>query len=258
MNQSEVGILVAVCLFGGMLFFLEAGRRIGLRRYKEDTDGVRAGLGVIEGALFGLLGLMIAFTFSGAASRFDERRELIVQEANAIGTAYLRLDVLPDDARLPLRALLRDYLDSRLKTYELLPDIDAAFRELGHSIEIQSRIWRSARIACEESKSQSATMLLLPALNEMFDIVTTRIMAARTHPPAIVFMLLGVLALTGALLAGFGMSGGRSRSLLHMVAFALIMASTVYVIFDLEYPRLGLFRVDDFDQVLVDLRATMN
>jgi hypothetical protein len=130
-------------------------------------------------------------------------------------------------------------------------------RELAHSIEIQSKIWRSARIACEESKSQPATMLLLPALNEMFDIVTTRTMAARAHPPAIVFILLGVLVLTGALLAGFGMSGGKSRSSLHLVAFALIMASTVYVIFDLEYPRVGLFRVDDFDQVLVDLRATM-
>ena len=86
-------------LFVGMLVLLDVGRRIGRRRLQLDAEGARAGVGVIEGSVFGLLGLLLAFTFSGAASRFDERRQLIVQEVHAIGTAWLRIDMLPPEAR---------------------------------------------------------------------------------------------------------------------------------------------------------------
>ena len=87
MSQMLVFCFVVVALFALMLVFLETGRRIGIRRKKQDTDGASAGLGVIDGAVFGLMGLLIAFTFSGAASRFDARRQLIVQETNANGNA---------------------------------------------------------------------------------------------------------------------------------------------------------------------------
>ena len=91
MDHVLSALLFAVFLFLGMLLLLEAGRRIGIRRMANDAEGSRAGLGTVEGAVFGLLGLLIAFTFSGAASRFDTRRELIIEETNNIGTAYLRL-----------------------------------------------------------------------------------------------------------------------------------------------------------------------
>ena len=100
-------------------------------------------------------------------------------------------------------------------------------------------------------------MLLLPALNQMIDITTTRTMAARTHPPTIVFFMLGLLMLLGSLLAGVPMAGGKTRSWVHILGFAAILAITFFVIIDLEYPRLGLIRVNDFDQVLVELRQTM-
>jgi hypothetical protein len=100
-------------------------------------------------------------------------------------------------------------------------------------------------------------MLLVPALNEMIDITTTRVMATRNHPPGIVFLLLGGLNLMGALLVGYGMAGNRERSWLHTAAFALVMALAIYVILDLEFPRLGLIRVDAADQVLVELRKSM-
>ena len=98
MDPVLAASLFAVTLFFGILLFLEVGRRIGIRRITNDTEGARAGTGAVEGAVFGLLGLLIAFTFSGAASRFDTRRQLIVEETNVIGTAYLRLDLLPSDA----------------------------------------------------------------------------------------------------------------------------------------------------------------
>jgi hypothetical protein len=100
-------------------------------------------------------------------------------------------------------------------------------------------------------------VLLLPALNAVFDIATTRTMAAQMHPPKVVFGMLAGLALASSLLAGHGMAASRTRSWIHMVAFAAMMALAVYVILDMEFPRFGLIRVDAFDQVLIDVRASM-
>ena len=91
----------------------------------------------------------------------------------------------------------------------------------------------------------------------MFDIASTRTAATMIHPPAIIFMMLGVLALMSSLLAGYAMAGGKSRSWIHVIGFALILASTVYVILDIEFPRLGFVRVDSFDRILIELRDTM-
>jgi hypothetical protein len=256
MNRILLSSIFACVLFVGMLAFLDLGRRLGRRRQAKDDEGARAGLGAVEGAVFALLGLLIAFTFSGAASRFDARRDMIVQEANAIGTAWLRLDLLPAHAQTDLKVLFRRYLDCRLAVYQHVRDLEAARSELDRGSRIQTEIWARAVAACKESASP-LTAQLIPALNEMFDIATTRTMAVQIHPPAVVFIMLGVLALMSALLAGYAMAGGKTRSWIHVFGFALIMATTVYVILDLEFPRLGMIRVDATDQVLVDLRQTM-
>jgi len=257
MNPTSNGLLFAGGLFLGMLVLLELGRRAGMRRLARDPEGARQGVGVVEGAVFGLLGLLIAFTFSSAAARFDARRHLIVEEANDIGTAWLRLDLLPDRPAAGLRNLFRQYLDSRLETYRVLPDLSAARAELARSIKLQGDIWSAAVTACLDSGSQLAHVLLLPALNAMFDITTTRTEATNHHPPWIIFAMLGALCLVSSVLAGYGMAGGKSHSWIHIICFAAVVAITVHVIIDLEYPRLGLIRVDSADQVLIQLRESM-
>jgi len=258
MDQITSGLLFALALFAGMLLLLEVGRRIGARRLAADAEGARLGTGAIEGAIFALLGLLIAFTFSGAASRFDERRDLIVEEANDIGTAYLRLDLLPTAAQPPLRHAFRNYVESRLETYRKLPDIKATRAELTRSAELQQQIWQQAlKAAAGEGANPDATKLLLPALNAMIDITTTRTMKTELHPPGVIFGMLFVLALASALMAGYGMAGAKTRSWLHMIGFAAVMAISVYVIFDIEFPRLGLIRVDAFDRALSELLAGM-
>jgi hypothetical protein len=258
MDYSSVVLLTTLALFLGMLLLLETGRRLGVRRLASDPEGARAGTGTVEGAVFALLGLLVAFTFSGAASRFDQRRDLIVEETNDIGTAYLRLDLLPASAQPALRDLFRRYVDSRLEVYRKLPDLEAAMAELARSTKLQGQIWRQAVPASRtEGAPPSAAMLLLPALNQMIDITTTRTMAAQMHPPLVIFALLFALSLGGALLAGYGMAGGKSRSWVHMIGFAAVLAVAVNVIIDIEYPRLGLIRVGAFDQALVELRDSM-
>jgi hypothetical protein len=106
-----------------MLVLLEVGRRVGVKRRPRESDGERGGLGTVEGAVFALFGLMVAFTFSGAASRFNEKRALIAEEVSCIETTYLRLHLLPAHARPALQELFRHYLDSRLETYRRLPNM---------------------------------------------------------------------------------------------------------------------------------------
>ena len=259
MSHAGTVFLLTFGLFLGMLFFLGIGRRIGIRRMKEDTEAGAEGVGAVDGAVFALLGLLIAFTFSGASSRFDTRRQLIVEETNDIGTAYLRLDLLPAGAQPSLRESFRRYLDTRIEVYRKLPDIAAARESLARANELQPQIWRQA-VAASQAKGAppAAPILLLPALNAMIDITTTRTMATLMHPPLVVFVMLFGLALAASLLAGYGMTGSRARSWFHMLGFALVMTVAVFVILDIEYPRAGLIRVDAFDQALIDLRESMN
>lgn len=250
--------LITWALFVGMLLLLEIGRRVGARRVARDPEGAHLGTSAVDGAVYALLGLLLAFTFSGAASRFDQRRNLIVQEANDIGTAYLRLDLLPPAAQPAMRDLFRRYVDSRLEIYRKLSDVEAAKAELARSTKLQGEIWSMAVAAGRmEGAQPQATTLLLSALNQMIDITTTRTMAIQMHPPLVIYVLLFVLAMAGALFAGYGMAGSKTRSWIHMIGFAAAIAVAVNVIMDLEHPRHGLIRLDAFDQVLIDVRAGM-
>jgi hypothetical protein len=252
-----VGVLIfaVLCL---MILLMEIGRRLGIRQRKIDSEGAKAGIGTIDGAVFGLLGLLLAFTFAGAASRYDARRALIVQETNAIGTAYLRIDLLPPLAQPALRDEFRNYLDSRIGFYrDFAGDPFAGMRETDRYAALQSKIWSTALAGCRELGSPAVTSLVVSSLNEMFDITTTRQAALETHPPTIVYVGLAILMLASALLAGYGMAEGKRPSRFHMLLFALVLATAAFVIIDIELPRTGFIRIERADHFLIDLRATM-
>jgi hypothetical protein len=224
-----------------MLLLLEVGRRIGIREISRDAGGEQAGVGAIESAVFGLFGLLIAFTFSGAITRFDGRRQLVIEETNAIGTAYLRVDLLPTGAQPALRDSFRRYLEARLVFYKKLPDLSAAREELVRGNTLQGEIWRQSVSTSRGPDAHSdAAKLLLPALNETIDITTTRTKAMQMHLPLIIFAMLFGLALASTLLAGYGMATSKYCSWFHRICFGVVVAVAVYVILDLEYPRLGL------------------
>jgi len=259
MRYEDVVVLFAILLLVSMIVLLEAGRRMGARRARLDPDGAKASVGAMDGAVFALLGLLIAFTFSGAASRFDTRRDLIVQEANAIGTAYLRVALLPTESQPALRDSYRQYVDSRLAAYRKLPDLEAVRKELARNEQLQKSIWAASLEGCRTLSNPAVTTLVVTALNDMIDITTTRTMAGFIHPPGIIFAMLFGVALASALLGGYAMgTSSPRRTLLHMLAFATVTALTIYVVLEIEYPRLGLIQVTDFDRALVDVRAGMN
>jgi hypothetical protein len=257
--NSLLGIQLFVAgLFVGILLFLEIGRRAGARWKTKHLPAEGGGWGAVEGSMFALLGLLIAFTFSGAASRFDARRQLIISEANAIGTAYLRLDLLPADAQTKLRGSFRKYLDVHFEITDPAATEASVKAAIDRALALQREIWREAVAATSEPGAQYTAMLLLPALNEAFDVAASRLIMANVHQPQIILDMVAVLALVCSLLSGYDMADGKPRSWIHSLCFAGILAATVYVILDLEQPRLGVIRLDVADQALVELRHSMN
>lgn len=257
MNLYANSTLIVAVLFFGVLACIEGGRRIGKRLQRQGTDPSKSGTGAVDAAVFGLLGLLIAFTFSGAAARFDARRIQIVNEANAIGTAYLRVDLLPPETQPEIRDLFRAYTDARLEIYRAIPDMAKVRAEQAGAAVLQEKLWAKGVAASAKASSPAVTSLMIPALNEMFDVATLRTASADLHVPTIVMAMLFVIAMGCALFAGFDMSAGKGRSLMHYLGFALLIALAVFVILDMEYPRLGLIRLDSFDSYMEAARAAM-
>ena len=238
----------------GVLACLELGYRIGGRDIQRGGSLNPRGASAIEGAVFALLGLLLAFSFSGAAARFEARRHLIANEVNAISTAWLRLDLLPVDAQRQLRSLFRDYTELRAAFFSgPLNEGTVAIRQQ-RMTEFQYEIWRGVMDAVRASNASSpAPILLVPALNSMFDIATTRWLATANHPPPIISTLLIGMTFLSAILAGYGMASNPSRNRFHRVIFGVVMTLTIVVIADLEYPRRGFIRIDAADTALQDL-----
>src|SRR5262245_32970090 len=131
---------VSLALLLGMWLCYELGRWEGRRELRRDPDRFKTGTGVIEAAVFGLLGLLLAFAFAGAAGRLDTRRQQIAQEANAVGTAWLRLDLLPQSHQPSLRDLFRRYVDARINVFQKLPDLPATSAALDRANKLQAEI----------------------------------------------------------------------------------------------------------------------
>jgi hypothetical protein len=183
---------------------------------------------------------------------------LIIAETNAIETAYLRIDLLPEARREKMRESFRQYLDSRLAFYRMIGDRKAAAAEMARTKELQHDIWSQAIVGCKEVGVNPTNTLVLSSLNSMIDITTNRMVALQMHPPGAVLILLAVLPLICSLLAGYD-AADKGRSFVHMLGFAVILSIAIFVILDYEYPRAGLFiHLDATDQVLVDLRQSMN
>src|SRR5262245_8151760 len=249
--------LWAVALLVASLALLVAGRRIGVRRLEADPTGGFAGHAAVEAAMFGLLGLLLAFTFSGAVQRFDDRRQLIGEEANAIAAAYWQADLLQAEARAALRDKLRQYLQARVDVAHQPRLIEGgqeflASDSVRRGEALQAEIWQVATDPNHARRTESVDQVLLPTLTQMFTVARIRNSAGQRHPPEIIFVMLFGLTLVSALLAGYGMAASKRPSWVHMIGFAVSLAITVFVICDIEYPRSGLIRVDNFDHVLIN------
>ncbi len=214
------------------------------------------GDGTIEAAVFTLLGLLIAFTFSGAAQRMVDRRTLIVQEVNAIDTAWRRIALLSDADQAGVRNMFRNYVDSRLDYYRNVADLVDRDAIAARSMAIQDDIWQSA-VSNKTHADPGFVSLFVQGVNDMFKASTTITAAQNAHAPPAIYLFLGSLALLCALIVGLNLGHDGSRLRFHQVLYAVVMTATLYIIVDLEFPRLGYIRIDQIDALLETTRASM-
>jgi hypothetical protein len=238
-----------------MLISIELGYRTGLRRRARSPESTQGLSSTARESVFVLMGLLIAFTFAGAGVRFDNRRMLIAEEANAIDKAYLRLDLLPPEAQPQLREDFRAYTRGRLAVTRNLPDMQAVNADLKELSILQRKIWEEA-VDATKGSSPATQMLVFSALNEMIDTATLQTVGIISHLPSLVLVLLVLTALLGSFLAGMSVLGARDW--LSGIIFAIVISTAIYVILDYEYPRAGLIRIDVVDQLLVQTLERMD
>ena len=229
---------------------------MGRREKDVGADSGRIQLTAVEAAIFGLMGLMVAFTFSGAAQRYEMRRQLVVDEANAIGTSYLRIDLLPAVRQAALREKYRQYLEARLAVYRT--DLDSSHKSHETiATNLQREIWTSTVAALAEAPPQ-ATIIVVPALNEMIDVTTRRAIAALTHTPKLIMAMLLTLGLVCSLLAGYVIGSSHTRHAgFHWLAFRVHDDDHHLCHLRSGLSRYGLIQLEFADQALTDLLADM-
>ncbi|MGE3316778.1 MAG: hypothetical protein AB7O26_16795 [Planctomycetaceae bacterium] len=231
---------------------LEAGYQIGRWRHNHAVGEKEAPIGAMVGAILGLLAFMLAFTFSLAASRFDARRTTILNEANAIGTTYLRARLLPEPQRSETAKLLREYVDIRIRAVQEGTITETVQR----SEELHEKIWDQAVAAAEKHSDSVLTGVYIQSLNEMIDLHATRLLVgARSRIPITIWIGLFSLAFVGMASMGYQAGLSATRRSPAMLFLAVSFAGVLYLIVDLDRPHQGMLKVGQ--QAMIDLQHTM-
>lgn len=237
-----IEVLIAFALLLGLVVALEIGFRGGRRAVREREAPSIPQLGAIQGATLGLLGLLLGFSFAGAATRYMDRQHLIVREANAIGTAYLRADLLDDDRAAQVREILEEYLQHRVEVAPRM--ILGLTRDDRAAVAgFHDRLWRTAADGVRDSPGQMVAVL--NPMNEVIDLHGERIAAARRHLPGLVMGLLMVCSLLAVGAIGYGCGTSKRRCIPMTGALTILIAITLWTIIDLDYPRAGIIKLSD-------------
>lgn len=231
------------------LLAVEAGYRFANSR-RQGTLQEESNLGGMVGGTLGLLAFMLAFTFGLASSRFEARREILLSEANAIGTTYLRGAMLPEPMGTDARNLLREYVDVRIQGAH--PDkVDEA---IAKSEQLHERLWSTALAAVQKERSPT-TNLFITSLNEVIDRHATRLMRLRSRVPAVIWIVLYLLLLLTMVMIGYQQGLSGSKRSLAVIALVLGFSTVLYLIADLDRPGLGMLLTNQ--QAMEDLRRSM-
>jgi hypothetical protein len=226
----------------------EGGFRIG-RWWQERTPGEQEGpTGMLVGSILALLAFLLAVTMGMASDRFDTRRAIVLNEANAIGTTYLRAGYLPEPASSEIRELLREYVPLRI----VLTDSDDVEADVAHSVAIQAQIWAIAENVARTTEQGDLTALFIESLNDTIDLHEARITARNGRvPETVVLLLVGGSALSLGMV-GFSAGLTKRRSLASAVVLVLALGAVIMVVVDLDRPREGFIQVSQ--QPLIDVQ----
>jgi hypothetical protein len=229
----------------------ELGYRFASYRERYVAGEKESPVGNMVGGTIGLLALMLAFTFGLAGSRFEDRRQVLLAETNAIGTTYLRAAMLPEPMRTETQNLLREYVEVRLEAVQA-GKLDQASAK---SEELHKRLWSQAVVVTEKDRSD-VTALFVQSLNEIIDLHAKRVMAGlRSRVPSAIWIVLYGLAVLAMVMMGYHSGLAHSTRSIAVIPLVLGFSSVLFLIVDLDRPREGTLRVSQ--QSMLDLRRSM-
>ena len=231
--------LLAAILFIVIMLFYLLGLRVIQYRVKKNPSHTSEGVGPLEGAVLGLLSLLLAFTFNQSASHYDVRRDLLVTESNDIGTALFRSALYPDSLKLAFRNDFNDYIMARIAYYEAGTDEDRILVALQQASDISTRIWQRASYISQLPGDATRSMQMIPAINNMIDAISKREEARKKLVPESILWLLFLLSLTGSFIVGYA-SKSRKIDYVILCMYSLMTIMTIYFILDLDRPRRGI------------------
>jgi hypothetical protein len=227
------------------------------RRKKDGSDSIeKSDIALILGAVMTLLALLLGFTYSMSAGRFETRRQLVVEEANAIGTTYLRAKTLPEPRSSEIQELLRQYAALRVEIASTADDAPEKIRGMDNRTkQLHGLIWSHAAALARENPSP-VIAVFLQTLNEMIDLHTKRLAAFRNRVPFSIYLVLFVLSAIILWLVGYYFGSSRQRVRILTTMLALLVASVMWLIMDLDQPVRGAIRASQ--QSLIDLHQDLS
>jgi hypothetical protein len=244
--------LLLVIIFLLIVFSGWLGYNYKKRQLEKDPNEAKQSVRIVEGATFSMLSLLMGFTFSVAITKFEAQRRVLVEEATYIKTAVLRSELYPDSVRNLFRNDFKDYIEARISYYSSRGN-DAFTEAIKRATIISDKIWKRAIDESKKPENAVRTAQMIPALNNMIEVVTTRDSERVSHVPPLVLWVLLTLILLGAFLLGVDVTG-RKRNKLPIFSYAFVMSLTLNLIIELSQPSSGLINFDSIQRKFIDLR----
>jgi hypothetical protein len=209
---------------------------------------------LLETAVFAILGLMLAFIYNAAASRFEANRRIIVEEANCIGTAALRTDLYPENERIGFRKDFKEYVELRIEYYSIVNDYELALRNKERTDSVAKNIWDRATRLSRQPELYLASMQTIPALNSMFDIAVMRDFEYRALIPPPTNLLVVILVISCFFILGYNTESSATAERILLIWFIILITAVIYMIMDLSRTQGGLIDAYVGHQKILDLR----
>jgi hypothetical protein len=231
----------------------EIGFQLAAHRRSALDDAATTQSATVQASVLGLLALLLGFAFAMAVSRFEARQQLVIDEANAIGTALLRARLLPDPQNGNATRLLRSYVEIRLEFHEANRDNTALDAISAKTERMQNALWAEARTAAERDPRAVTVGLFVASLNEMFDVAGKQLAAVRNRVPMGIFAVLFFVALIAVGFTGYGPGIAETRNLRVTLLVSLLIATVILLIVDLDRSTSGIVKISP--QSLIELKA---
>ncbi|MEL1255237.1 hypothetical protein AAEO57_15720 [Flavobacterium sp. DGU38] len=246
----EIALLLFILMLISIFIGIKTGNFVRKRKPAKEKSSETS-------SLIALLFFLLAFTFGMSSDRYDSRRKIVIEEANDIGTAILRSDLYPDSTRTLFRKDFKDYVEARIDYYESGPNIKGILKADSLTQVISAKLWKRASDLSKDPSNLAATQQMIPALNTMIDVTTSRLSGEKAKVPQSILIMLFFLSVIIAFYSGYSDGRNGRADWLVQIGFCLLVSLVILFTLDLDRPRRGFINLDMPNQTIIDLRKKL-